>query len=145
MTASGSRVTTPTREGAASTLSRALGGTADTRSLVPARTRKLRINRARRHSAQTGSGAPRGLRQERTPYHFQYGDAMCCHQPPCPAATATDHAAARVVARQDDLGWALLCNGVVVFDDTGELLPDGTPIAPRRGVAPGHRRPLLAA
>ena len=46
-------------------------------------------------------------------------------------------------------GWSLLCNGVVTFDDTGELLPDGAFIAPHRptdiaafycpaGVAPGH-------
>jgi hypothetical protein len=26
----------------------------------------------------------------------------------------------------------LLCNGVVIFDDTGELLPDGASIAPHR-------------
>lgn len=31
-------------------------------------------------------------------------------------------------------GWGLLCNGVVVFEDTGELLPDG------RGI-PAHRGP----
>ena len=29
-------------------------------------------------------------------------------------------------------GWSLLCNGIVVFEDTGELLPDGEPIAPHR-------------
>jgi len=32
-------------------------------------------------------------------------------------------------------GWSLLCNGVIVFDDTGEILPDGTMIAPHRGPA----------
>jgi hypothetical protein len=26
----------------------------------------------------------------------------------------------------------LLCNGAIVFDDTGELLPDGSVIAPHR-------------
>ena len=26
----------------------------------------------------------------------------------------------------------LLCNGVVVFDDTGEILPDGRTVAPHR-------------
>jgi hypothetical protein len=26
----------------------------------------------------------------------------------------------------------LLCNGIVLFDDTGELLPDGRVIAPHR-------------
>lgn len=29
-------------------------------------------------------------------------------------------------------GWSLLCNGVVLFEDTGELLPDGQIIAPHR-------------
>jgi hypothetical protein len=26
-------------------------------------------------------------------------------------------------------GWSLLCNGVVVFDDYGELLPNGSTLA----------------
>ena len=26
-------------------------------------------------------------------------------------------------------GWSLLCNGVVLFDDDGELLPDGRAVA----------------
>jgi Family of unknown function (DUF5999) len=25
-----------------------------------------------------------------------------------------------------------LCNGVIIFDDTGELLPDGRAVPPRR-------------
>ena len=29
-------------------------------------------------------------------------------------------------------GWSLLCNGVLLFDDTGELLPDGRVINPHR-------------
>lgn len=75
---------------------------------------------------------------------------MCSHEPTCPAAVATDHGAARVVARQDDLGWSLLCNGVVVFDDTGELLPDGTSTAPHRVLprrlrARSHETPPVAA
>jgi len=36
------------------------------------------------------------------------------------------------VAAHPEQGWSLLCNGVVLFDDTGELLPDGRPIPPRR-------------
>lgn len=55
---------------------------------------------------------------------------MCQHQPTCPAANAPDHAAARAVARHPEQGWSLLCNGVVLFDDSGELLPDGQPIDP---------------
>ena len=27
-------------------------------------------------------------------------------------------------------GWNMLCNGVIVFDDGGELLPDGRAIPP---------------
>jgi hypothetical protein len=51
---------------------------------------------------------------------------MCPHNPPCPPAEATDHEAARIVACHPEQGWNLLCNGVVVFEDYGELLPDGT-------------------
>jgi hypothetical protein len=36
------------------------------------------------------------------------------------------------VAAHPEQGWSLLCNGVVLFEDTGELLPDGRVIAPRR-------------
>ncbi len=56
---------------------------------------------------------------------------MCDHEPVCPPAYAPDRDAARVVAAHPAQGWSLLCNGVVVFDDTGELLPDGRVIAPR--------------
>jgi hypothetical protein len=50
---------------------------------------------------------------------------MCPHLTPCPEATSPDHDAARVVASHPEQGWSLLCNGIVRFDDTGELLPDG--------------------
>ena len=64
---------------------------------------------------------------------------MCTHNPPCPPAQAPDHAFARVIARQDDIGWSLLCNKVIVFDDTGEVLPDGTVVEPeRRPPLPGR-------
>ena len=68
---------------------------------------------------------------------------MCSHPVPCPPAEAIDHDAARVVVSFPEQGWSLLCNGVIVFDDTGELLPDGRPIEPHRGPAP--HRPTLAA
>jgi hypothetical protein len=61
----------------------------------------------------------------------------CPHQPACPAAGDADHDAARVVSSHPEQGWSLLCNGVVVFDDTGEILPDGRAVAPHR---PGCRR-----
>jgi hypothetical protein len=59
---------------------------------------------------------------------------MCHHSPHCPGSTASDRDAARLVAAHPEQGWGLLCNGVVVFDDTGELLPDRTPVDPRRPV-----------
>ncbi len=58
--------------------------------------------------------------------------AGCSHTPACPPAFAPDHDAARVVSRHPEQGWSLLCNGVVLFDDTGELLPDRTTVAPHR-------------
>jgi hypothetical protein len=51
--------------------------------------------------------------------------AMCLHQPPCPPADHPDRDAARIVACHPEQGWSLLCNGVIVFDDMGEILPDG--------------------
>ncbi len=56
----------------------------------------------------------------------------CPHQPPCPPVGAPDREAAHVVAAHPEQGWSLLCNGVVAFEDTGELLPDGRIIAPHR-------------
>jgi hypothetical protein len=67
----------------------------------------------------------------------------CRHDPRCPAADAIDHAAARVIASYPEQGWSLLCNGVITFDDTGELLPDGTPIDPYPSPA-AHRGRTLA-
>jgi hypothetical protein len=49
----------------------------------------------------------------------------CSHEPRCPGAYDADHGAARVVSCHPEQGWSLLCNGVVLFDDTGEILPDG--------------------
>ncbi|HEV8174457.1 MAG TPA: DUF5999 family protein [Actinoplanes sp.] len=63
---------------------------------------------------------------------------MCDHAPPCPRAADPDREAAKLVATHPEQGWSLLCNGVVTFDDTGELLPDGSAIAPHR---PDIRRP----
>ena len=57
---------------------------------------------------------------------------MCQHQPRCPSADGPGHAAARVVVSHVEQGWSLLCNGVVLFDDTGELLPDCRAVQPHR-------------
>ena len=68
---------------------------------------------------------------------------MCQHQPPCPTADAVDHDAARVVATFPEQGWSLLCNGVVLFDDLGELLPSGRAVGSPR--EPQPEPALLAA
>jgi len=57
---------------------------------------------------------------------------MCQHQPPCPPADASDREAAHAVASHPEQGWSLLCNGVVVFEDTGALLPGGRSIPPHQ-------------
>jgi len=61
---------------------------------------------------------------------------MCEHRPTCPDAHACDHDAARIVASHPEQGWHLLCNGVLIFDDSGELLPDGQALGPRRVLPP---------
>jgi hypothetical protein len=68
---------------------------------------------------------------------------MCRHHPICPSAEQSDRDAARVVASHPEQGWSLLCNGVVLFEDTGELLPDGQAIAPRQRSQ--SERPVSAA
>jgi hypothetical protein len=50
---------------------------------------------------------------------------MCTHSTPCPAAASDERVLASPVSRHPEQGWTLLCNGVVLFDDDGELLPDG--------------------
>jgi hypothetical protein len=57
---------------------------------------------------------------------------MCPHTPPCPEPTAPDREAAHTIVSHPEQGWSLLCNGIVIFEDTGELLPDGALIAPHR-------------
>jgi hypothetical protein len=37
-----------------------------------------------------------------------------------------------VVIQHPDQGWSLLCNGVILFEDTGEILPTGRIVEPRR-------------
>ncbi|MDX3110924.1 DUF5999 family protein [Nonomuraea angiospora] len=62
---------------------------------------------------------------------------MCSHHPACPSADSPDREASHVIAAHPDQGWSLLCNGVVLFEDTGLLLPDGSVVAP-------HRSPVAA-
>jgi hypothetical protein len=60
---------------------------------------------------------------------------MCTHDPHCPPPAATDAVAAHVVAAHPEQGWSLLCNGVLLFDDGGRILPDGQIVQPRELVA----------
>ncbi|MHA3704774.1 DUF5999 family protein [Jatrophihabitans sp. YIM 134969] len=67
----------------------------------------------------------------------------CTHAPTCPAADAADRDAAHVLVAHPEQGWSLLCNGVVLFEDTGELLPDGQCVEARRAdllACATHRR-----
>ncbi|GGV69213.1 hypothetical protein GCM10010277_79230 [Streptomyces longisporoflavus] len=66
---------------------------------------------------------------------------MCQHRPPCPAADQPDRDAAIPLARDDVTGWTRLCNGVIRFDDTGDLLPDNSIVAPCRPLATAGAAP----
>lgn len=70
------------------------------------------------------------------------GVKMCPHHPPCPPPNGPDREAARQVAEHPEQGWSLLCNGVVLFDDTGELLPDGGVIPPHRPTDLTNKSPV---
>lgn len=69
---------------------------------------------------------------------------MCTHQPPCAGAQAPDRCAARVVAAHPEQGWSLLCNGVIVFDDGGMLVPGGGAVPPPPVPVPRRRVPVAA-
>lgn len=51
---------------------------------------------------------------------------MCTHSPTCPTSEASDCCTAHVVVDHTEQGWCRLCNGVILFDDGGTILPDGT-------------------
>ncbi|MEU1254871.1 DUF5999 family protein [Streptomyces chartreusis] len=65
---------------------------------------------------------------------------MCSHQPSCPSSS--DAHSAHVVAAHPEQGWSLLCTGAILFDDSGELLPDGRVVAPHR--VPADRLAMAA-
>jgi hypothetical protein len=58
------------------------------------------------------------------------GEQQCPHRPRCPGALVHDRGAARTIASHPEQGWSLLCNGVVIFDDGGALLPGGRDVPP---------------
>ncbi|MFI9804288.1 DUF5999 family protein [Streptomyces sp. NPDC052301] len=54
---------------------------------------------------------------------------MCSHSPSCAGpGTLVRHP----VAARPEQGWTLLCDGSIVFDDSGELHPDGRVVPPCR-------------
>jgi hypothetical protein len=55
---------------------------------------------------------------------------MCDHNPSCPAADSGHPCSAHVKAAHPEQGWCLLCNGVVLFDDGGAILPGGQILEP---------------
>ncbi|MCD9872970.1 DUF5999 family protein [Streptomyces guryensis] len=69
---------------------------------------------------------------------------MCSHQSSCPSfdGSSFDGSAVHVVAAHPEQGWSLRCDGAIVFDDSGELTPDGRAVAPHR--APAERMAVAA-
>ncbi|MFF3359110.1 DUF5999 family protein [Streptomyces sp. NPDC002917] len=63
--------------------------------------------------------------------------ALCEHSTPCPPANAADHLAASVLVGHAGADWSVLCNGVILFEDTGYLLPTGGVVGPRRPLPGG--------
>ncbi|MFF1546523.1 DUF5999 family protein [Streptomyces sp. NPDC058291] len=60
---------------------------------------------------------------------------MCSHLFPSVSAHArptADAHSVHVVAAHPEQGWNLLCDGTIVFDDSGALLPDGRVVSPHR-------------
>ncbi|WNV75213.1 DUF5999 family protein [Geodermatophilus sp. DSM 44513] len=50
---------------------------------------------------------------------------MCRHGTPWPHVTSDTGELAAAVSAHPEQGLNLLCNGVILFDDDRELLPDG--------------------
>jgi hypothetical protein len=67
---------------------------------------------------------------------------MCSHRPQCPPADHPDCSAAHTLASHPEQGWSLLCNGVILFDDLGVILPSGQAVA--RQLADHVASPLAA-
>ncbi|AGS72377.1 DUF5999 family protein [Streptomyces collinus] len=61
----------------------------------------------------------------------------------CPiSSTAVRAGVPHLVTARPEQGWALLCDGSIVFDDSGELHPDGSVVPPRR--VPAERLAVAA-
>ncbi|MET8760051.1 DUF5999 family protein [Lentzea sp. NPDC004782] len=55
---------------------------------------------------------------------------MCQHEPHCPAAEDPRGQWAEIAVSHPEQGWYLLCNGIVLFDDGGLMLPGHRVVAP---------------
>ena len=55
---------------------------------------------------------------------------MCHHEPQCPVAADPRGQWAEIAVAHPEQGWYLLCNGIVLFDDGGLMLPDHSVVAP---------------
>jgi hypothetical protein len=62
-----------------------------------------------------------------------------------PDGLAHDRSGARTIASHPMQGWSLLCNGVVVFDDGGKLLPGGRAVPSPSPLPPANDRQPAAA
>ncbi|MFP8959315.1 DUF5999 family protein [Streptomyces nanhaiensis] len=58
--------------------------------------------------------------------------------PPRPRACSAERGASHLVAHFPQQGWALRSDGAVLFEDTGELLPDGRVVPPHRPAVSEH-------
>jgi hypothetical protein len=72
------------------------------------------------------------------------GRITCSHFPSCPSPDSIDRYAAHVLTTHPEQGWSLLCNGVVLFEDWGALLPDGRAVPPAATPVPYPRPPLVS-
>ncbi|WP_439794476.1 DUF5999 family protein [Streptomyces agglomeratus] len=66
---------------------------------------------------------------------------LCAHHPECPSAEASDGQAAQVRVHRPEAGWSVLCNGMLLFDDTGCLRPDGVIVKPSRPLPSAQEAP----
>ena len=57
---------------------------------------------------------------------------MCSHQTSLSSSAAPFPDRRHPVAAHPEQGWTLLCDGSIVFDDSGELHPDGSVVPPCR-------------
>lgn len=69
---------------------------------------------------------------------------ICPHTPACPSADDPNCASAHEVNSHDDeQGWTLLCNGVLLMHDRSAIRPNGEVVMPDGTIVPSHYAPRL--